>query len=159
MRKVSRWVDRSYFEQWRTYLLAQKSIKPPGGTFITKQNEIFEKKKAIIEQLTTCWKCNIHSLPDKAALCWTPIEERWWVCQSLCASQQKQMQVRWGLRTEHKHHDQHRTGARTVCTKRTTRYEPTRTALRGYDERKTSRGHDFYVPRMQSNGSYQKGGT
>ena len=88
--------------------------------------------------------------------------KRWWVCQSLCASQQKQMQVRWGLRsprTEYKHHDQRRTGSRTVCTKRTARYEPTRTALRGYDERNTSRGHDFYVPRMQSNGSYQKRGT
>ena len=49
------------------------------------------------------------------------------------------MQVRWGLRsprTEHKHHDQRRTGSRAVCTKRTARYEPTRTALRGYNERK-----------------------
>ena len=74
----------------------------------------------------------------------------------------KTMQVRWGLRsptTEHKHHDQRCTGSRTVCMKRTARYEPTLTARRGYDERKTSRGHDFYVPRMQSNGSYQKGGT
>ena len=74
----------------------------------------------------------------------------------------KTMQVRWGLRsprTEHKHHDQRRTGSRTVCTKCTARYEPTRTARQAYDERKTSRGHDLYVPRMQSNGSYQKRGN
>ena len=74
----------------------------------------------------------------------------------------KTMQVRWGLRsprTEHKHHNQRRTGSRTVCTKRTARYEPTLTARRRYDERKTSRGQDLYVPRMQSNGSYQKRGT
>ena len=71
----------------------------------------------------------------------------------------KTMQVRWGFwspRTEHTHYNRRRTGSRTVCTKRTARYESTRTARRVYDVPDTSRGHDLYVPRTQSNGSYQK---
>jgi len=58
--------------------LIQKSAKihdeAPTGT--SKEDEIFEKKKGIIEQLTKYWQCEVHSLPDKPALCWIPIEQR-----------------------------------------------------------------------------------
>ena len=56
----------------------QKSAKSPANTDTptTKQDELFEKKKAIIEQLTEHWSCQTHSLPDKPALCWMPIEQR-----------------------------------------------------------------------------------
>jgi hypothetical protein len=59
-------------------LLIQKSAKPPGDVDapMSKQDEIFEKKKVIIEELTKHWQCEVHSLPDKPALCWTPIEQR-----------------------------------------------------------------------------------
>ena len=59
---------------WAThlYLLTQKTSKAPGDvvTSITKQDELFEKKKVVIEQLTNYWQCKVHSLPDKPALCW-----------------------------------------------------------------------------------------
>jgi hypothetical protein len=59
------------------YLLTQKSAKSPAmDAPMTKQDEIFQKKKVVIEQLTEHWSCKIHSLPDKPALCWTPIEQR-----------------------------------------------------------------------------------
>jgi len=59
-------------------MLIQKSIKASRDvdTPTSKQDELFEKKKTIIEQLTMHWRCEIHSLPDKPALCWIPIEKR-----------------------------------------------------------------------------------
>jgi hypothetical protein len=59
------------------YLLMQKSAKSPANTdaLMTKQDEIFEKKKVVIEQLTEHRSSKIHSLPDKPALCWTPIKQ------------------------------------------------------------------------------------
>jgi hypothetical protein len=41
-----------------------------------KHDELFEKKKVVIEQLTNYWSCELHSLPDKPALCWKPVEQR-----------------------------------------------------------------------------------
>ena len=84
---------------------------------------------------------------------------RWWVCRSLCASQQKQMQVRWGFwspRTEHKHYDRRRTGSKIIGMRCTARYESTLTARWVYDVWDTSRGHYLYVPRTKLNGLYQK---
>ena len=56
----------------------QKSVKSPANIDapVNKQGEPFKKKKVIIEQLTEHWSCEIHSLPDKPALCWTPIVQR-----------------------------------------------------------------------------------
>jgi hypothetical protein len=60
--------------------LIQKSskIQAPGDASASaaKQYDLFEKKKVIIEQITNYWQCDIHSLPDKPALCWKPIEQR-----------------------------------------------------------------------------------
>jgi hypothetical protein len=52
-------------------ILIQKSTKPPGdiNTATSKQDKLFEKKKTVIEQLKMHWRCEIHSLPDKPALC------------------------------------------------------------------------------------------
>jgi hypothetical protein len=67
-------------EATHLYSLIQtrKSSKAPSdaGTSATKQDEVFDKKKVFIEQLTEFWRCEIHSLPDKAALCWKPTEQR-----------------------------------------------------------------------------------
>jgi hypothetical protein len=59
-------------------ILIQKSTKPLGDvdTRTSKQDDLFEKKKIVIEQLTMHWRCEIHSLPDKPALCWIPMEKR-----------------------------------------------------------------------------------
>ena len=58
-----------------TYL-TQKSTKLPGDVDKSKtklvEDKFFEKKKRVIEQLMEHWSCETHSLPDKAALCWTP---------------------------------------------------------------------------------------
>lgn len=65
-------------EATHLYLLTQKSLKAPSdaGTIATKEDEAFDKKKVVIEQLTNYWRCEIHSLPDKAVACWKPIEQR-----------------------------------------------------------------------------------
>src|SRR5882762_10716305 len=56
----------------------QKSVKSPANIDapVNKQGKPFKKKKVIIEQLTEHWSCEIHSLLDKPALCWTPIVQR-----------------------------------------------------------------------------------
>ena len=57
-------------------LLMQKSSKAPGNVEVsaTKQDELFEKKKEVIQQLTDRWSCEIHSLPDKPSLWWKPVD-------------------------------------------------------------------------------------
>lgn len=59
-------------------LLIQKSSKPPGNVDASQQkvDEHLEKKISIIEQLTKYWRCEVHSLPDKPALCWIPTDQR-----------------------------------------------------------------------------------
>jgi len=42
---------------------------------MTKSDERFEKMKVIIAELTARWSCEIHSLPDKPSLCWTPKDQ------------------------------------------------------------------------------------
>jgi hypothetical protein len=59
----------------------QKSVKAPGDVeasarTATKHDDIFEKKKEVIQQLTDYWSCEIHSLPDKPTCCWKPVEQR-----------------------------------------------------------------------------------
>lgn len=50
---------------------AAKTVDAP----MTKNDERFEKLKVIIAELTERWTCEIHSLPDKPSLCWTPKDQ------------------------------------------------------------------------------------
>jgi len=53
---------------------AKSSAKTMYAT-MTKNDEHFEKLKVIIAELTKRWMCEIHTLPDKPSLCWTPKDQ------------------------------------------------------------------------------------
>ena len=53
------------------YLLQNTKAPSSTDTLLTPQ-EIFAKKKVLIMQLMEQWSCDIHSLPNKPDICWTP---------------------------------------------------------------------------------------
>ena len=52
-----------------------KSLAKTVDAPTTMNDKRFEKLKVIIAELTERWMCEIHSLPDKPSLCWTPKDQ------------------------------------------------------------------------------------
>jgi hypothetical protein len=58
-----------------THKFLQNALAKTMDAPMTKSDECFEKMKVIIADLTEQWSCEIHSLPNKLSLCWTPKDQ------------------------------------------------------------------------------------